>query len=216
MSVRIAGLFLLVGCMVMLVTTVDYVQSVAEFTGGEDATVAEKLRYTQSVFERRAFGWMFEVMAVALIATASLTLSSRSSRIGWILAGVGALFTAPMYALLRGGTGAVLKNTEINAELYAGINGIAAETFFIGQGLMMSGLGLAFILEFFSEFRPLPRWFLAIGGLFSTVSGLVFILVHTNLVESYMIAGLTGLVGLAASSMLGGAFVLGRGDQGCD
>ncbi|MEL6826747.1 MAG: hypothetical protein AAFN91_10915 [Pseudomonadota bacterium] len=207
MATRIAGAFLLFGCIILLVTTVDFVSTVATFTGGDDAPIADRLAWSKSVYDRMAAGWMIEVIAIGLIAAAGLSFLSRASRTGWALAAVGALVTAPQYAMLRGGRGGVFESDEINAELFITVSRMASEAFYIGQGLMMFGFACVFVLEILNPARVLPRWALGFGGVFGTLSGTFFVMMHTNLIDSWMLAGLTGLVTLAATSVLALALI---------
>lgn len=214
MSTRISGVFLAIASSIFLITTIDYVSTVATFEGGENATVDDRMVWAKSVFSQMANGWMFEMIAVGLFAAVALSLNERASKPGWAMTAVGALITAPQYALLRGGRGEIFASDEINTQLYLTVSKIASEAYYAGQGFMMLGLGLVFFLEFAQDHRPLPRWLLGIGGFFSCCSGLFFLLMYTNVVDSYMFAGLTGLAALAAAAILGVGLAMQKRNEG--
>jgi len=97
---------------------------------------------------------------------------------------MGCVATLPMYAVMVGGYGAVFSQPELDVALFEALNGIAMFSFLSGQALVHLGLGLAFVIESRASEVLLPRWFFIVGAGVNTVTGTVFALNHTGVLDS--------------------------------
>ena len=203
LSTRIGGVFLLLACIALPIIIVDYVMVMSGFDGGADPSNAQRAEFAQGAYSALAKGWKVEILAVSLIAAASLIFLNRPSRAGWSVAAVGALITIPMYGIMLGGYGEIFNQPEPNADLYVVLRSMTIPFFYVGQGLMMGGLGLALFQEAMSTGRVLPSWLLMIGGSACAIGGLTFLLLDFGLLDGFMIGAPFALVGFILTALLG-------------
>jgi len=202
-STRIAGLLLMLACIALPIIIVDYIRIMSGFDAGGDPSITDRAEFAKGAYAAASRGWIFEILAVAFVATAGLILMNRESRAGWALAAVGATITIPMYGIMIGGYGEVFERSELNAELFVVLRSMTLPFFYVGQGLMTLGLGLALGLEALASNRLLPSWLLLLGCVANTLGGGVFILLHFSLLDSFAIAGPFALLGFALTALLG-------------
>jgi hypothetical protein len=195
-SSRIGGLFLLVAGTSLPVIIIDYINTMSGLVGANGApTIPERVSFAATVFEHLQIGWHAEVVAMALLGAGALSLLGRGSRSGWALCAMGCVVAMPMYAVMVGGYGGVFSQSNVNVELFQVLNGMANFSFLIGQGLVHLGLGIAFLLEDREDLTLLPRWVLLLGAATNLLTGVVFILNHIGMLESFLLAGPFGLLG---------------------
>lgn len=203
-STRIGGAFLFLAGIAMPIIIVDYVLTMSAMSGTDGApTLAERATFAAGVYDHLAVGWHAEVIAMALLGAGSIALADRESRSGWALAAMGVVVAMPMYAVMVGGYGAVLSETEVDLRLFAALDAIAAFCFFIGQGLLHLGLATAFAIEARKDLPLLPAWFFILGAGANLVTGAVFTMVHLGILDGFMIAGPFGLTSYALLAILG-------------
>lgn len=213
LSSRIAGAFLAVAGTMMIAIVADYIATMSGLSA-EGATLDHVAAYASQHYDHLAFGWRFEIIAMALIGAAALTLMSRSSRIGWSLTAMGVAVVSPMYPVMIGGYGAVFASPPVDVPLYGAFRRIATEIFYIGNLLLSSGLALAFALEAAERVRLMPIWFLAIAALANASVGVTFALMHFNILVDFRIAAPAIFVAFATLAVFGGSALLKRGGEG--
>lgn len=204
-SERSAGAMLALAGVMLIVIIVDYISTMSGLRGVAGApTPAEVAAYASTHYDRLALGWHFEILAMAMLGAAALTLMDRVSRVGWALVAIGVAVVAPMYAIMIGGYGAVFSSEPINVQLYSTLRAVATEIFYTGNLFINTGLAIAFCLELRTENKVLPGWFffLAIGA--NVIVALTFLLTHFGILSNFTIAGPVILVAFALLSVFGG------------
>jgi len=201
MTHRIGAALLFLACVALPIIIIDYIRIMSGIEGGADASMTVRAEYAQSMYSSLARGWRVESLAISFVATAGLILMHGKTRAGWALAVVGALVTMPMYPIMLGGYGEIFTNSELDVDLFVVLRGIASVVFYIGQALMM--LGFAFVLawEIKDPQRHLPKWLLGLGAFSNFIAGMVFLLLHFGLLNSFMIGGPFGIVGFTVMAI---------------
>ncbi|MEM9233812.1 MAG: hypothetical protein AAGA69_06180 [Pseudomonadota bacterium] len=195
----------------LIVIIIDYITIMSGLTGvNGPPTIEEVAVFASDNFSSLSLGWHFEVIAMALLGAASLTLMTRESRIGWALTAIGVVVVAPMYAIMIGGYGAVFAASEMDTNLYAAFRSVATEVFYAGNLLLNAGLALAFILEFYGSQRIMPAWFLVLAALANAVVAIVFALTHFGLLADFRVAGPVIIVAFLLTAIFGGRLIMMR------
>ncbi|MEL6827902.1 MAG: hypothetical protein AAFN91_16765 [Pseudomonadota bacterium] len=203
MTSRIGSGFLFLACVALPIIIIDYIRIRSGFEGGADASMLFRAEYARDSFSETARGWLFESIAISLVAVAGLILMERKSRAGWAMAVVGALVTMPMYPVMLGGYGEIFANPDLDVQMFAVLRGVATVVFYIGQALMMLGFALVLALELQHPESLLPKWLLGLGAIANLIAGVVFLLLHFGLLSSFMIGGPFGIIGFIIMALFG-------------
>ncbi|NRA29560.1 MAG: hypothetical protein HRU11_04795 [Parvularculaceae bacterium] len=202
-STRIGGVLLMLAAISLPIIIVDYVMIMSGLATDGEPSIMDRATFAKDAYPELAQGWRVEILAIAAVACSSFIFLNRPSRAGWALAAIGALITIPMYPIMLGGYGEVFKLADLDAELFIVLRGITVPFFYVGQGLMMMGFGLAFLLESQAAERVLPRWALWVGSIANTVAGGVFLLLHFGLLDDFMFSAPFAMVGFLLTALLG-------------
>ena len=208
LSIRVGGLLLAVGAFAFIPIIVEYVFVVGAPTGtGAEGSVttADSAAHAMSHWRSLSRGWRFEILAIALVAAAALTLMGRSGngRPGWALVVVGVLITCPMYALMLGGYGAVLHGSDTDIQLYGALRASAIQFFHSGIAVMRLGLALVFLAEVTTRCSKMWRSIFMLGFATNLLHGVFFIALFWGASIPLRMISPFGILGFVFAGILG-------------
>lgn len=202
-STRIGGVLLMLAATALPIIIIDYVMIMSGLVTEGEATIMDRAAFAKDAYPELAQGWRVEILAIAAVACASFIFLNRPSRAGWALTAIGALITIPMYGIMLGGYGEIFRLPNLDAELFMVLRGMTLPFFCVGQGLMMVGFGLTFLLEAQTEECVLPRWVLWLGCIANSIGGGVFLLLHVGLLNDFTFSAPFALFGFLLTALLG-------------
>jgi hypothetical protein len=208
LSTRVGGLLLAVGAFAFIPIIFEYVFVIGTPTGtGADGSVtsADSAAHALSHWQPLSRGWRFEILAIASVAAAAMTLMGRhgNGRPGWALVVVGVLITCPMYALMLGGYGAVLHGSDTDLELYGALRASAIQFFHSGIALMRLGLALVFLAEIATRCSKLWRAIFILGFATNLLHGVFFMALFWGASIPLPIISPFGILGFIFTGILG-------------
>jgi hypothetical protein len=208
LPIRIGGLLLAAGAFAFIPIIFEYVFVVGAPTGtgaGGSITSADSAAHALSHWQTLSRGWRFEVLAIASVAAAAMTLMGRhgNGRPGWALVVVGVLITCPMYALMLGGYGAVLHTSDIDLGLYGALRASAIQFFHSGIGVMRLGLAMVFLAEVTTRCSKLWRAIFVLGFATNLIHGVFFMALFWGASIPLPIISPFGILGFVFTGILG-------------
>ena len=165
LSIRWAGILLMLGCLIMPVAVLIYIFVYASPTGTGEAGAITNADLAIHFLIKREFAsnvWRTEVFSVVFTAVASFVLINSetreskfiSAKIGWLFVALGSIVLIGMYAVMLGSYRIAAENFANEPALFPAMNNIAVVIFNFGNFLTFIGFGIVFLSEQTSEFIP--------------------------------------------------------------